>query len=70
MIDRAIDQIPIWQTIAKTAAQNAEWTKGITEIASNAKEATRATVITIAEPKATTLLSRKVGGFGDLVERR
>jgi hypothetical protein len=70
MTDRAIDQIAIWHAIANRAAQNAEWTKGITEKASNAKDAKRATVINIAEPKATMLLSSKANGFGDLVERR
>ena len=70
MTERTIDQIAIWQTIARMADQNAEWTKGITENASNAIDPTSATVSSIAEPKATTLLSRKAGGFGDLVDRR
>ena len=70
MIDRATDQIAIWQAIASMAAQKAEWTKGITETASNAKDPMRAMVINIEEPKATMLLSRNAGGFGALVERR
>ena len=70
MTDRAIDQIAIWQAIARTADQNAEWTNGIMEKASNAKDATSAMVINLAEPKATTLVSRKADGFGDLVDRR
>lgn len=70
MIDRAMTQIAIWLPIAMRPDQNTEWTNGMTEKPSNAKDAINAKVMKIDDAIATILLSRKAGGLAALMSRR